>query len=502
MQLVLGFVSILASGTVLGFRQAPGLNPPNVIIIFMDDMGYGDPVFVNGFGYSTPNMDKLAAAGMRFTNFYAAQATCTASRAGILTGCYPNRINMYGAFFPWDTDALDPKEETIAKMLKKRNYQTCMVGKWGLGSLPPFTPLHYGFDHYLGLLYSNDMWPVDYAGNPIEDTANWKYRYPPLPLYRGDSVIEYVRTLKDQGELTQKYTRYAVNFIKKNKDRPFFLYLAHTMVHVPIMASSKFLGKSGVGLFGDVIEEVDWSIGQIMKTIKEAGLDKNTLIVFTSDNGPWLNYGNHAGNTGGLREGKGTSFEGGQREACVFRWPGHISAGTVSNKIASSIDLLPTISKICGTPLPDEKIDGVDILPLLLNKTGADPRTEFAYYYNKNDLEAIRNGKWKLVFPHTSRSYKVYPPGNNGFPGRTAQVKEPMALYNLSVDPGETMDVQESNPDIVQQLNELADKYRKDLGDNLQNIKGNGRRPSAVCDKCKTNFRKPISGTGADIQQK
>lgn len=464
---------------------------PNIVIIFMDDMGYGDPEFNDGIGYTTPHMDELAARGMRFTNFYAAQPVCTASRAGILTGCYPNRIHMYAAFTPWMTDALNPKEETIAGMLKKTGYRTCMVGKWGLGGLPPFTPTHYGFDRYLGLLFSNDMWPVDYGGRPIEDTSNRKFRYPPLGLYEGDSVIKYIKTIKDQGELTQEYTHFAVNFIKQNAHHPFFLYFAHSMVHVPIMASPMFLGKSGAGLFGDVMEEVDWSIGQIMKTLRETGVAKNTLIIFTSDNGPWLNYGNHAGNTGGFKEGKGENFEGGIREPCVMVWPEHIPQGVICNKIASTIDILPTVANITGAPLPKVKIDGVNIFPLLLNKPGANPRTDFVYYYYKNSLEAIREGEWKLVFPHRGISYKVYSPGNDGMPGKVAKVKIPMALYHLSVDPGETLDVQAERPDVVKKLEALADKYRQDLGDDLTGVKGSGRRPEGVCKKCATNYRTP-----------
>ena len=269
------------------------------------------------------------------------------------------------------------------------------------------------------------------------------------------------------------------------------MYFAHSMVHVPIAASPAFVGKSENGLFGDVVQEVDWSVGQIMKTLSEEGLDKNSLVIFTSDNGPWLNYGNHAGNTGGLREGKGTSFEGGQREPCLMRWPNHIAEGTVCNKIASTIDLLPTITKITKSKIPEEKIDGVDILPLLLGKDGANPRTNFVYYYNRNNLECIRYGKWKLVFPHKSRSYKSNPPGRDGFPGPTSQIDVPLALYDLSTDPGETMDVQEQHPDVMKQLETLADTYRQELGDDLTNVEGTGRRPAGVCTQCKTNIRKP-----------
>lgn len=488
-------VALILAFTAVSAQQKHSKNSPrphpNVVIIFMDDMGYGDPDFNAGIGYSTPNMDRLASEGMRFTNFYAAQATCTASRAGLLTGCYPNRIGIYGAMMPWDTTALNPKERTIAEALKGIGYHTCMVGKWHLGSKPPYLPIHYGFDEYLGLPYSNDMWPVGYDGKPAQP-GTFQYRYPPLPLLKGDSVIRYIRTLDDQGELTRLYTRFACEFIRENKRHSFFLYLAHAMVHVPIACSPAFRGKSGSGLFGDVMEEVDWSVGEIMKTLKEAGVEKNTLIVFTSDNGPWLRFGNHAGNTGGLREGKGTSFEGGQREPCIMRWPEFIPAGTVCNEIASTIDLFPTIVNICGAALPDHKIDGVNILPLLLDKPGADPRKDFVYYYNKNSLEAIRRGKWKLVFPHVSQTYKKYPPGHDGFPSPYADMKVDLSLFDLSVDPGETIDVKTQHPDVVKQLEILADQYREDLGDDLTKTKGMGRRPAAVCKLCATNIRMPV----------
>ncbi|MEO8961217.1 MAG: sulfatase [Ginsengibacter sp.] len=484
------FILTLACSTMHGNAQKQS-QKPNVVIIFMDDMGYGDPDFNMGIGYITPNIDRLGAEGMRFTNFYSAQGTCTASRAGILTGCYPNRIGLFGALSPWSETALNPKEETIANVLKNGGYSTCMVGKWHLGSKSPFLPTHFGFDQYLGLPYSNDMWPVNYDGKPITDTSNHRYNYPILPLLQGDKVVKHIRTLEDQGQLTQSYTRFATKFIKEHKAKPFFLYFANSMVHVPIAASPAFLGKSENGLFGDVMQEVDWSVGQIMKTLRDEGLDKNTLVIFTSDNGPWLNYGNHAGNTGGLREGKGTSFEGGQREPCLMRWPNHIPAGTVCNKIASTIDLLPTITKITKSKLPEKKIDGVDILPLLLGNPDANPRTEFVYYYNRNSLECIRQGKWKLVFPHQSRSYKSHPPGHDGFPGPVSQINVPLALYDMSTDPGETMDVQEQHPDVMKQLEALADKYRNDLGDDLTNVEGTGRRPAGVCIECKTNIRKP-----------
>lgn len=471
---------IFISLVVGSFQKKELVDKPNVIIIFMDDMGYGDPSCYNGLLYQTPNIDRLAAEGMRFTNFYAAQAICSASRAGILTGCYPNRVGIHGALMPWSTIALNPKEGTIAEALKNAGYYTGMIGKWHLGSKAPYLPVHYGFDEYLGLPYSNDMWPMDYNGKPITDTSDRRYKFPPLPLLEGDKVVKYIRTLSDQGQLTQIYTRRACQFIMKNKKHPFFLYLAHSMVHVPIAASPAFLGKSKEGLFGDVMTEVDWSVGEVMKTLKKEGLDNNTLVIFTSDNGPWLNFGNHAGNTGGLREGKGTSWEGGQREPCIMRWPGKIPEGTICNKMAATIDLFPTIAQICGASLPAKKIDGVNVLPLLLNKPGANPRDELAYYYHTNSLEAIRKSQWKLVFPHISQTYKNSPPGRDGYPAKTAHVKVQMALYDLRSDPGETVDVQSQHPDIVKELELLADQYRKELGDDLMNIPCSECRPAAI----------------------
>ncbi len=459
--------------------QKKDISRPNIVVIFMDDMGYGDPACYNGSLYETPNIDRLAAEGMRFTNFYAAQAVCSASRAALLTGCYPNRVGISGALAPWATIALNPKEETIASMLKKTGYHTSMVGKWHLGSKAPYLPLHYGFEEYLGLPYSNDMWPVDYDGKPITDTSNYRIRYPVLPMLEGDNPVRYIKTLEDQGQLTGIYTERATAFIKKNKNNPFFLYLAHSMVHVPIAASPKFKSKSKLGLFGDVMMEVDWSVGEVMKTLRENGLDKNTLVVFTSDNGPWLNFGNHAGNTGGLREGKGSSWEGGQREPCIMRWPGKIPAGTICNKIASTLDLLPTIANIIGATLSSNKIDGINILPLLLQEANANPRNELAYYYKTNDLEAVRKERWKLVFPHLGRTYKNNLPGRDGWPSPTPEVKVAMALYDLSSDPGETIDVQSQHQDVVKDLQALGDKYRKDLGDNLTKTPCSNCRPAA-----------------------
>ena len=318
-------------------------------------MGYGDLACYGGFPYKTPNIDRLAANGMRFTNFYAAQGTCSASRSAFLTGCYPNRIGVSGAFSPDSKTALNPAEATIASLLKANNYKTGMLGKWHLGQKAPFLPLSYGFDEFTGLPYSHDYWPVNYDGKPL-DTTTARGKWPTLRLIEGNTPVKTIATLDDAATLTTLYTDKAVSFIKRNKGNPFFLYFAHAMPHVPLAVSSKHKDKSGAGLFGDVMEEIDWSVGEIMNTLRENGLEKNTIVIFTSDNGPWLTYGNHAGNTGGFREGKGTAWEGGVRVPCIIRWPNQINAGSICNNIVASMDLLPTLTNVCGAKQPQNKI--------------------------------------------------------------------------------------------------------------------------------------------------
>jgi arylsulfatase len=300
-----------------------------------------------------------------------------------------------------------------------------------LGHQKQFLPLQHGFDEYFGLPYSNDMWPVDYDGSPAEGHFK-KKAYPTLPLIQNNERIEDITTLEQQGMLTSRYTEKAVDFIKRNKNNPFFLYLPHSMPHVPINASPRFRGKSQQGLYGDVIMEIDWSIGEVLKALKANGLDQNTLIV-TSDNGPWLNYGNHAGSSGGYREGKGTSYEGGQRVPCVMRWKGTMPEGLVCNKLSSTIDLLPTIAKFCQAKLPSNKIDGLDISELLKGNLSAEPRKSFYYYYRKNSLEAVRKGNWKLVLAHNGRTYEGFQPGNDGYPGQVNENSPvPMGFVRLT----------------------------------------------------------------------
>jgi arylsulfatase len=473
-------LSMISAFQFLPLKEAPKATPPNIILIFMDDLGYGDLSCYGALQYRTPNLDKLASEGVRFTNFLSAQAVCSASRAALMTGCYPNRVGISGALFPNAKVGLNPDETTIAELLKEKGYSTGIFGKWHLGDRPEFLPTKQGFDEYVGLPYSNDMWPVGYDGKPTADT-NRRKRNPFLPLLHNSDTLQEIKTLDDQAKLTGIYTERAVSFIKKHKKEPFFVYLPHSMPHVPIAASAKFKGKSKQGTYGDVLMEIDWSVGEIMKTLKESGLDKNTVVIFTSDNGPWLNFGNHAGSSGGLREGKGTSFEGGQRVPCLVRWKGVTPEGIICNKLTSTIDLLPTIANICGTKLPAKKIDGVDILPLLKGDMDAAPRKYFYYYYRRNNLEAVRRDDWKLVLPHEGRTYEGQVPSNDGFPGKAPENNPfPLALYDLRRDPAERYDVKEIYPDILAELQKVVEEAREDLGDDITKRTGKNVRLSGV----------------------
>ncbi|MEN8194158.1 MAG: sulfatase-like hydrolase/transferase [Bacteroidota bacterium] len=443
---------------------------PNIVIIFTDDQGYADVGTYGAKGFTTPNLDKMADEGMRFTNFYVSQAVCSASRAAMLTGCYSERVGIQGALMPWSNIGLNPDEDTIADMLKKQGYATGVFGKWHLGHHEEFLPPNQGFDEYLGLPYSNDMWPVGYDGKPMVEGRK-KY-YPPLPLIDGKLPVDTIRTLDDQGTLTTRYTERAVKFIEKNKSNPFFLYVPHSMPHVPLGVSDKFKGKSEQGMYGDVIMEIDWSVGEILRSLRENGLEENTIVIFASDNGPWLNFGNHAGSALPLREGKGTMFEGGPRVPCIIRWPENIQAGSICDKMAATIDFLPTIAEITGAPLPKNKIDGVNILQLLKGNEDANPRNEYFYYYGR-ELRAVRQGEWKLYFPHSSRSYAGTKVGKDGLPGEYATITlKSHELYNLNDDISETKNVAELNPDIVKRLEKLAQSKREELGDKITNTRG------------------------------
>ncbi|CAL1516797.1 sulfatase [Chitinophaga sp. MM2321] len=468
-------MTVVQAGLVSA-KEAKPKPPPNIVLIYADDMGYGD---LNSFGasqYITPNLDRLAAQGMRFTSFYVSHAICSASRAALLTGCYSTRVGIGGALFPKSPIGLNPEEETIAEVLKKRGYTSGIFGKWHLGDNRKFLPLQQGFDEYFGLPYSNDMWNYNYDGK-LKPNA----KFPPLPLMNGNDMVREIATMEDQAQLTTLYTERAVAFINKNNKKPFFLYLPHSMPHIPIAASSKFKGKSDLGAYGDVMMEIDWSVGQIMEALRKNGIDDNTLVIFTSDNGPWLNFGNHAGSAGGLREGKGTTWEGGMRVPCIMRWPGHIPEGVVCNKIASTIDILPTLANMADASLPVNKIDGVNILSLMTGDQKANPREVFLYYNNLDQLDAVRKNQWKLVFQHPSRTYVGFAPGKDGSSGNVGNAPALTALYDMRRDPGERYDVKDQNPEIVATLTTIADAARSDLGDKLMNIKGaNVREPGRV----------------------
>ena len=444
----------------------PSARPPNVIIIFCDDMAYAD---ISPFGAKTltPNLARMAREGMRFTDFYVGQAVCSASRAALLTGCYPNRVGIFGALGPRSKTGINSNEVTIAEILKGRGYATAIYGKWHLGDAPQFLPTRHGFDEWFGLPYSNDMWPF----HPTSST-----NYPPLPLYENEKVIEL---MPDQRQLTTWYTEHAVNFIERKKNRPFFLYVAHNMPHVPLHVSSKFNGASGRGLYADVVMEIDWSVGEILGALERNGLDENTLVVFTSDNGPWLLYGSHAGNAGPLREGKATSFDGGVREPCLMRWPGKIPAGKVCHEMAWTMDLLPTIAKLAGTNAPTDRIiDGKDVWPLMSGERGAKTPHEAYYYYWDHGLEAVRSGKWKLHLGHDYSHLAVR--GGGGLPGRYAKQHIGIALYDLENDVSEAHDLSEKFPDVIARLQSIADHARDDLGDSLTKRMGRNLRPAGT----------------------
>ena len=441
---------------------------PNIILIFADDLGYGD-LGCYGSRNPTPNLDRMAAEGARFTDFYAAQAVCSASRAALLTGCYPNRVGILGALGPRSKVGLNSNEVTVAELLKSRGYATAIYGKWHLGDAPHFLPTRHGFDEFFGLPYSNDMWP----NHPVNTN------YPPLPLIEGEEVIE---RMPDQTRLTVRYTERAVQFIAANKDKPFFLYVPHHLPHVPLFVSERHHGKSGRGPHGDALMEVDWSVGQILSAVKEHGLDENTLVIFTSDNGPWLVYGDHAGSAGPLREGKGTSFHGGVRVPCIVRWPGKVPAGTTLREMALSMDLLPTFVNLAGAELPrDRVIDGKDIWSLISAKKGAKTPHEAFFIFWGQHLQALRSGNWTLHFPHPYIS--VTAPGSAGKPGKFVTRQIDLSLYDIQKDPGQTNNLADEYPDVVRRLQRLADRCRKDLGDSAakqtgQNLRQPGRLPA------------------------
>ncbi|HEX4591755.1 MAG TPA: sulfatase [Gemmataceae bacterium] len=452
------FLAAACAFAACGYAAAAEPPPkPNIVIILADDVGYADIACFGNKLVRTPNLDRMAAEGIRLTDFYVAQAVCSASRTALLTGCYPNRVGILGALNPQSKIGINDNEVTLGQLFKSRGYATAIYGKWHLGYQKQFLPTRHGFDDYFGLPFSNDMGPP---------------KFPPVPVIQNEEVI---KAGPNMDLLTTRYTEHALKFIAQNKDRPFFLYVPHTMAHVPLGVSEKFRGKSKQGLYGDVIEEIDWSVGQILAALKQHGLDEKTLVLFTSDNGPWISYGNHAGSAGPLREGKGTTFEGGVREPFVARWPGVIPPGTVSHVPLMTIDFFPMFAKLIGAELPKHPIDGRNALPVLLGESGAQTPHEAYYFYWNRGLEAVRSGKWKLHFPHDYRSL-TGTPGRDGNSGGYSTAHIGLSLYDLEADVGEKTNVADQHPDVVKRLEALAAKMRDELGDSLTKRQGKGVR--------------------------
>jgi len=396
--------------------------PPNIVVIFADDLGYGDLGCYGSETIKTPRLDAMAAEGMRFTDFYVCSPVCSPSRAGLLTGRHPLRMGIGGVFFPASRNGMDTEEITMADVLGRQGYATACIGKWHLGHLPEYLPTRRGFDEYFGIPYSNDM-------------DNEERGMPPIPLMRGEEIIEQP---VDQTTLTKRYTEESIKFIEANRDRPFFLYLPHTMPHVPLYVSERFEGQSEAGLYGDVVEEMDWSTGAILDALKENGIDDNTLVIFTSDNGPWLTYGDHGGSSGPLRMGKGSSFDGGVRVPCIARWPGRIPAGAVEQTPAWTVDFMPTFAGLAEAALPKDRVyDGQDIMPLL---EGGDTMPERGLIFHEGTrVTAIRRGKWKY-----KREYDSFIYGE--------RIQHEALLFDLEADIGETNNLIEEYPQIAADL--------------------------------------------------
>tara|TARA_R110002126_G_scaffold22865_5_gene81088 strand:- start:10225 stop:11616 length:1392 start_codon:yes stop_codon:yes gene_type:complete len=436
------------------FAQAKN-SKPNIVIVFTDDQGYQD---VGVFGsplISTPNLDSMAKNGMKFTDFYSASSVCSPSRAALLTGSYPNRVGVPEVLWPSLPGGLSNEETTIANMLKTRDYATACIGKWHLGDKQEYLPTSQGFDIYYGIPFSNDMSVnpkskiskniVFREGMTLDSLREKKWRGSRVPLLKQDEVIEYP---VNQSTITQRYTEQAIHFIKENKNERFFLYLAHSMPHVPLYASANFKGKSKRGLYGDAVEEIDWSVGEILKTLKEQGLDENTLVVFTSDNGPWTSRGEHGGSALPLSGHKNETFEGGFRVPMIAQWNGKIEPASVSDKVISTIDVLPTVAYLTGADLPENKIDGKNIWPILSGKRNKQSphKNEGFFYYKDFNLEAVRQGDWKLRI-----------------------IEDDVALYNLKVDISEQHNLASTYPKKVKKLKKLMLDFDEELQQNKRN---------------------------------
>jgi arylsulfatase A-like enzyme len=453
---VLGFCGWTGAAQARAADPAPPAATPNFVVILIDDMGYGD---IGPFGSKrnrTPRLDRMAAEGMKLTSFYAAPV-CTPSRAQMMTGCYAKRVSLPNVLGPAAAAGIGPGERTVADLLRQQGYATMCIGKWHLGDQPEYLPTRHGFDHYLGLPYSNDM------GRRQQGPGT---RWPPVPLLRDQAVIE---APVEQDKLVALYTEEAVRFITAQRDRPFFLYLPHTAVHVPLHPGKAFQGRSANGRYGDWVEEVDWSTGRVLDALARLGLESNTLVLFTSDNGPWRSQGRNGGVAGPLRGGKASTWEGGVREPTIARWPGKIPAGAACDAMASEMDVLPTLVGLAGGRVPQDRVvDGKDIWPLLSGKSQRSPH-EALYYFKGNRLEAVRSGPWKLAIVRQIED------GVDKAPEKPAPFTP--ALYNLDQDIGETTDVAARHPDVVERLQGLVRRMGGDLG---LTGRGPGVRPGGV----------------------
>lgn len=455
------FVSLVAvtlwQGALAGQLLAKAKDPLNIVLIFTDDQGYGDVGCYGAQGVATPNLDQMAKEGMRFTDFYVGCPVCSGSRTALLTGCHYQRVKMGAVLFPRSNIGLHPDEITIAEVLKSQGYATACVGKWHLGHLPPFLPTKQGFDYYYGIPYSNDMWIDPNArlakdillreGVTLADIKEGKTPRNKVPLMRGEEVIEYPA---DQSTLTKRYTQEAIQFISQHKDKPFFVYLPHTMCHYPLAASEEFRGRTKRGVFGDVIEELDWSVGKILTALKEMKLDEKTLVIFTTDNGP------APGSSGPLRAKKASMYEGGIRVPCIMRWPGQIPAGKECREVAATIDLLPTLAQLTGAKAPsDRTLDGRDIWPLMSGQ--ADAKSPHDAYVLLHGGGAVRSGQWKF-YPWPEKKGK-------GKQAAADPQGPKVQLYDLSQDLSETKNLAGAHPDVVRRLaaahKALADDIKK-----------------------------------------
>jgi arylsulfatase A-like enzyme len=447
-----------AAGAAAAARIARGAQtnrsakPPNFVIIFLDDAAWADFRPFSTPPYPTPNVLQLASEGCAFHNFYVPQAVCSASRAALLSGCYPGRTKVFGAHGPNDR-GLEPTYATMGEVFKARGYKTASFGKWHIGDQPETRPAARGFDESCGLMYSNDMWEF-HAENP----KHWG-QHPLRYWENGKAAIERVGH-EHQAMLTTWYTEHAVDFIRRNRGEPFFLYVPHSMPHVPLYVSDKHRGKSGAGLYGDVMLEIDWSVGEIMKALRENGVEENTLVVFTSDNGPWTSYGNHSGKTP-YREAKGTSFDGGTRSACIMRLPGQIEAGSISRRTFCSIDLLPTMAHLAGAALPQNPIDGHNVWDLITGKPGAANANVYYPFSTAARFEGLitGDGRWKLHLPHPYRW--LIRSGNDGAAGKYSQREIELSLFDMENDPFEITNVLREYPEVAARMTSLADEHKR-----------------------------------------